>query len=170
MESKESLIMTRGNGKKVKFAEMIKVMAEFIMNDLSAEYELTVGSDSQNFDYTKLVEVVALHRVGKGGIFFYNVERLPKIKSIKQKIHTETSMSLQLADGLVEDLELSLLDKEIDMDDLSIHFKIHCDIGRKGKTSELIKEITSWVHSCGYDCEIKPDSYCASGIANKISK
>lgn len=35
---------------------------------------------------------------------------------------------------------------------------------------EMMKEIVSWVQSCGYECQINPDSYAASGIANKITK
>ena len=51
-----------------------------------------------------------------------------------------------------------------------VSFRIHCDIGRSGKTSVLIKEVVSWVTSQGYVCLIKPDSYAASGIADKYSK
>lgn len=167
---KKELILRRGNGDRVTFSQMIELLASNIIEEPDARYELTVGSDSQNFSYTKLVEVIALHRVGSGGIFFYNIEQLQKINSIKQKITTETARSLELADGLVDDLQLKLLDSNIDLDRLDIHFQIHCDIGNNGKTRSLITEITSWVTSCGYECTIKPDSYCASGIANKISK
>lgn len=39
-------------------------------------------------------------------------------------------------------------------------------------TDEVYKiiEIVGWVTACGYKCEIKPNSYTASGIANKLSK
>ena len=60
--------------------------------------------------------------------------------------------------------------KDVDIEKLNLNFHIHCDIGHKGKTKELIKEITNWVESLGYDCLIKPESYTASGIANKFSK
>ena len=51
-------------------------------------------------------------------------------------------------------------------------FTIHVDAGRseKGKTKELIPELVGWIKSCGYDCEVKPDSFVASSIADKISK
>ena len=45
----------------------------------SSEYNLMIGTDSQNFDKTKVVVVIALHRVGKGGIFFYEVSHVRKI-------------------------------------------------------------------------------------------
>ena len=54
----------------------------------------------------------------------------------------------------------------------NIFFSIHVDAGRsdKGKTKELIPELVGWIKACGYDCEVKPDSYAASSIADKISK
>ncbi len=168
--NKEELIFTRGNKQKVRYNKMIDIIRDFILEDTESEYQFTVGTDSQNADHTKMVEVIAIHRVGRGGIFFYRIEHLTRISNLKQKITTETSRSLELADGLVEDLELQLLEKDIDINKLNIGFQIHCDIGRNGKTKALIKDITNWVTSCGYTCAIKPDSYCASGIANKFSK
>lgn len=160
----------RGNGDIVTHDEMVKIVADYISADPTQEYEITVGTDSQNHSQTKMVEVIALHRIGHGGIFFYRVDYVRKIKSLKEKIVEETSRSLENASGLLDDVQLQLLEEGIDIDDLNIHFIIHCDIGHEGKTQALIKEIVSWVHSAGYECQIKPDSYAASGIANKISK
>ena len=160
----------RPSGQRVDAEEVIKLITEYILADKNATYEFTVGTDSQNFDKTKIVEVIAVHRIGKGGIFFYNVEYIRRIDSLRQKITEETQRSLSNADGLVEALELSLMEYDIDINDLDIRFQIHCDIGTEGKTKALIKEITNWVTSLGYACLIKPDSYTASGIANKYSK
>lgn len=160
----------RGNGQIVTYDETMKVIADYIMEDTKSDYEITVGTDSQNHDLTKMVEVIAVHRVGKGGIFFYRTEYVRKIRVLKEKIVEETFRSLENAEGLLDTVQLYLLEKDIDIDKLNIHFVIHCDIGHAGKTQALIKEIVSWVQSCGYECQIKPDSYAASGIANKISK
>ena len=158
------------NGVTLNMSDIIKKIADYIEKGLSATYEFTVGTDSQNFSKTKMVEVIAVHRVGKGGIFFHNTSYIPKITSLRQKITEETSRSLKIADGLLENLELELIDRNIDIDELDIIFQIHCDIGKEGKTKVLIREITNWVTSMGYTCLIKPDSYAASGIANKYSK
>lgn len=167
---KNNIKFHRGNGQIVRYSEMINIIRTFISSKPTDEYVFTVGTDSQSADHTKMVEVVALHRVGDGGIFFYRVEHLNRIENLKQKITIETSKSLMLADGLVDDLEKSLSESGIDINKLTLKFQIHCDIGHYGKTKALINEITKWVTSCGYDCEIKPNSYCASGIANKFSK
>lgn len=160
----------RGNGTIVSYEEMILLIADYIVSNPIKEYEITVGTDSQNHSHCKMVEVIAIHRVGDGGIFFYRVEYVHKIRSIKEKIIEETSRSLANAQGLLDEIQLNLLEKGIDIDKLNIHFQIHCDIGHKGRTQSLIAEITNWVTSMGYECLIKPDSYTASGIANKFSK
>lgn len=163
-------IFHRGNGQTVSYDEMIEVIANYITKDQNQEFEITVGTDSQNHDMTKMVEVIAVHKVGHGGIFFYRSEYIRKIGSLKEKIVEETSRSLENAEGLLDEIQLKLIDNNVDIDELNLHFVIHCDIGHAGKTSTLIKETVAWVQSCGYECQIKPDSYCASGIANKISK
>lgn len=160
----------RADRTEVKPAEMIKVITDYILQDPKAMYEFTVGTDSQNFDRTKIVEVIAVHRLGRGGIFFYYIDYINRIDVLKVKIIEETQRSLANAEGLVDELELSLMDHNIDINDLDIRFQIHCDIGTEGKTKLLIKEITNWVEALGYTCCIKPDSYTASGIANKYSK
>ncbi len=73
---KKDLVFTRGNGDKVTYDKMIALIGDFVIKDPFAKYEFTVGTDSQNADHTKMVEVIAIHRVGNGGIFFYRIEML----------------------------------------------------------------------------------------------
>ncbi len=146
-------------------------IAEFILKDPKAKYEITVGTDSQTHKMTRMVEVIAVHKIGEGGMFFYDAECIRRISNLKQKINEETMRSLNVANGLLDQLEEVLFDEGgIFLEDLDLSFQIHCDIGSCGKTNMLIKEITGWVESCGYDCCIKPYSYAASGIANKYTK
>ena len=55
---------------------------------------------------------------------------------------------------------------------LSCPIAIHVDAGNSdiGKTKELIPELVGWIRACGYDCEVKPDSFVASTIADRLSK
>ena len=50
--------------------------------------------------------------------------------------------------------------------------ELHIDAGYSdiGKTKELIPMLTGWVRACGYDCKVKPESFTASSIADKITK
>ena len=144
-------------GQATSVPDIAKRIFEIIMSDKTGSYEITVGTDSQNFDRTKMVEVIAIHKKGRGGTYFYNIEFIHLITNLKQKINEETSRKL-------------FVEKDMLLDDLDVSFQIHCDIGRSGKTGVLIKEVISWVTSQGYVCLIKPDSYAASGIADKYSK
>lgn len=163
-------IFTRGNGEKVNYSQMIDVIGEYLAQSPNSTYEITVGTDSQTHSRCRVVEVIAIHRIGDGGIFFYRIDYIKKTKVLKEKIIEETARSIDNATGLLDEISLKLIDYDIDIDKLNIHFCIHCDIGHKGRTQSLISEITNWVHSMGYECLIKPDSYTASGIANKFSK
>lgn len=163
-------LFTRGNGQRVNYNQMIKIIADYIKKDLKAEYDITIGTDSQTHSESKIVEVIAVHKIGDGGIFFYHSEYRERFRALKEKIVEETARSLENANGFLDNIELLLLEDNIDIEKLNLNFHIHCDIGHKGKTKELIKEITNWVNSLGYDCLIKPESYTASGIANRFSK
>lgn len=160
----------RPNGEAVLLNDVAKIAAEYMARNPLAHYEVTVGTDSQNFDKTKMVEVIALHRVGSGGIFFYRVNYVRRIDNLRQKIQEETQRSLSVADSLFGNIEADLSLLGLDLNDMDIHFQIHCDVGYNGSTKALIQEIVGWVQAMGYDCAIKPNSYAASGIANKYSK
>ena len=131
--------------------------------------QIIIGTDSQNFDYTKIVSVIAVICEGHGGIFFYEVSKNPLIRDVRTKLHVETNDSLKLTETLVEIMEG---DRKYEEMYLSCPISIHIDAGNstKGKTRELIPELVGWIKSCGYDCRTKPDSFVASTIADRISK
>lgn len=137
------------------------------MKHFDSLFRVVIGTDSQNFDHTKIVNVIAVTCEGHGGIFFYRVTHEPLIRDVRTKLHTETNQSLNIAMTLTEVMENNF--KEL-FDNML--FSIHIDAGKSelGKTKELIPELVGWIKACGYDCEIKPDSYAASSIADKISK
>ena len=153
---------------KLELHEIPDKMLEYYNKNKDNPISIIIGTDSQNFSDTKMVSVIAICCEGKGGIFFYEVTHLKRIMDIRQKLHTETQYSLEIANDL-----LKLLEEEKYNDlYLNCSFSIHVDAGttQKSKTSTLIPEITGWVKAYGYECEVKPDSFVASSIANKISK
>ena len=113
-------VFKRGNGTSVSYDEMTKIIAEHIAAQPFAEYEITVGTDSQSHSKTKLVEVIAVHRVGAGGIFFYRTEYVDKIRVLKEKIIEETARSIDNATGLLDEIAVNLIDYDIDIDELNI--------------------------------------------------
>lgn len=146
---------------KLTFEKTIEKIKEYINNDTSTKYNITIGTDSQNRNLTKVVVVIAIHRIGKGGIFFYDIRNTEKIKTIRQKVYYEAALSLEFA---------SKINKSFANNGLIGEFEVHVDIGKNGKSCDVINEIVGWITSSGFKCRIKPESYAASCIADKISK
>ena len=109
----EEKLFRRGNGTSVSYDEMTTIIADYIATAPNYEYEITVGTDSQNHSRTKIVEVICIHRVGDGGIFFYYVEYVNKIRTLKNKIIEETSRSINNATGLIDEVSVKLIDYNI---------------------------------------------------------
>ncbi|GFN34756.1 ribonuclease H-like YkuK family protein [Tepidimicrobium xylanilyticum] len=146
---------------KISYEKMIEIIKEFINKSPDSTYHISIGTDSQNFSYTKLVIVIAVHRVGSGGIFFYDIKNAKKITNISQKLFLETSASIDLA---------TKLSKSLHKEGINLGINIHVDVGKNGKTKKLIPEIVGWIKACGFSCETKPNSYAASCIADRYTK
>ena len=139
-------------------------------------FQLAIGTDSQNFDQTKIVTVIAGYREGHGGVFFYEIAKVPRITNVAQKLTEETSRSLTIATELAEILEADKKYKKL-RDDCRI--SIHVDAGwsEKGKTKELIPGLVGWIRSLGYQAAVKPGDgtreeypYAASSVADNVYK
>lgn len=147
---------------EMSFSKVCEKIKEYTQQDSESEYIISIGTDSQSVDgYTKVVSVVAIVRKSKGGIFFYDIKKIKKIKNLRQKIFKETQYSIDLASKIMD----YILEKEI-----RASLEVHVDIGHQGDTKHLIKEIAGWVMALGFKCCLKPDSYTSSGIADKITK
>ena len=44
---------------------------------------------------------------------------------------------------------------------------IHADVGHNGDTREMIKEVVGLIRGNGFEPKIKPESFVASGVADK---
>ena len=130
--------------------------------------QIIVGTDSQNFDKTKVVSVIAVTCEGHGGIFFYEIERIKRINDVRMKLTEETTRSLNIMTKLVEILEKKEYAELRENSTLAIH--VDAGWSDKGKTKELIPMLVGWIKACGYDCKVKPDSFASSSIADKLSK
>ena len=152
-------------GEAISFDEMIARVIDFVNNDSLCEYRLSIGTDSMTYKDTQFVLAIVLHRVGRGGIYFYKRFNHPAIKDLRQKLYTETQVSIDTAELVFSnllDIDENIYDK--------LNLSIHLDIGKNGPTKDLIRELEGWVTALGYEYAIKPDSYAASSIANKYSK
>jgi hypothetical protein len=146
----------------MSFDQMFDDIAAFMQVQPQNDYKLIVGTDSQSQDDTLFVTAIVVHRLGKGGRYFYRKRRQRKIASLRQRIFYEASLSLGVASELAERLNYN------GYADLNV--EIHLDVGPNGETRDLIREIVGMVVGSGFDAKIKPDSYGASKVADKHTK
>lgn len=161
-------IFTSPSYGKLNYDEIAEKITDKIKQYPHDTFSIMIGTDSQNFDKTKIVLVIVLEHLHKGGIFFYNTSRINRIDNIRQKLFTETQLSLECAEELFNAFDRNY--EKTGFDYSNIKFVIHVDAGENGKTKSVIPEIVAWVNSMGYDCVTKPNSYAASTVADKYSK
>ena len=154
---------------QVTIKDITSIIAEKTASADKGEFNLMIGTDSQNFDKTKVVVVISLHHVGHGGIFFYDIRHVRRINNVGQKLLYETQLSLEHAAQLVAEFEAMKTCGEFDYEQ-HLNMAIHVDAGQNGPSKQVIPQIIGWITSCGYKAAVKPESYAACSIANKLSK
>lgn len=148
---------------QMELTEVISDIMAYISEDIDRHYKLLVGSDSHpREEGTCFVSAIIIHRQGKGARYYYNKTMEQRIRSLRQRIFYEASLSLTLAD------QISHLLKQHGCEDMKV--EIHLDIGTHGETKELIKEVTGMIVNSGFDAKIKPDACAASKVADKYTK
>lgn len=145
---------------------MISDIAEFVDEEPASFYRLVIGTDSQErrvngkneVDY---VTAIVIHRRGKGGRYFWRKEKKNGAKPVlRDKIYTETLMSLDVAQEIVPGLRRVITPSKYDLE-------IHIDVGPLGPTREMIREVVGMVSGNGFTAKTKPDSWGASSVADK---
>ncbi|MEJ6950663.1 ribonuclease H-like YkuK family protein [Natronospora cellulosivora (SeqCode)] len=149
----------------LELEQVYDTILSFVEKKPADDYKLIIGTDSQaGIDEVVFVTAIVIYRVGRGGRFFYkkNTEKL-KI-GMKQRIFYEVSKSLEIASKLT-----AFFANQVVYDD-ELKVEIHVDVGEKGPTNSIIREVVGMVVGSGYDALIKPDSYAASTVADKFTK
>lgn len=150
---------------KLSLLEVVSEISKYIDEDSLSMYRVVVGTDSQakktNGDAEiDFVSAIVIHRIGKGGRYFWSKQNEHKKYVLRDKIYNETWLSLQLAEKLVPALRKAVSEDRFDLE-------IHIDVGPVGPTRDMIKEVVGMVTGSGYTAKTKPESYGASSIADK---
>ncbi len=148
---------------KVNLLRLKEIVSTFMAGDKKARYEIIVGTDSQKVEKNKydFVSALVIHRVGYGGIYFWNRIIQDRKISLKERIYQEATMSLETSENFVHFFKTNGISK--------YDIQIHVDIGHNGETRELITEVVGMIRGSGYDVKIKPYSYGASKVADKYA-
>ena len=150
----------------IKVSDIVSEISLFVNEDPSQFYRLVIGTDSQtrhsNGDSeVDFVTAIIVHRIGRGARYFWRKEKRnghPPI--LRDKIYTETLMSLAIAQELVPDIRKKISPAKYDLE-------IHIDVGPLGPTREMIREVVGMVNGNGFVAKTKPDSWGASSVADK---
>ncbi|GAB6274318.1 MAG: ribonuclease H-like YkuK family protein [Peptococcaceae bacterium] len=147
---------------KLSFEEMMADIAGYITGLPTSAYKVIIGSDSQVRQETCFVTAIIVHRIGKGGRYYYRKKIQRKIKSLRQKIFYETAQSLEIGAMVTKYFA------EGGLDDTEV--EIHIDVSKHGETKDLIREVVGMVIGSGFQAKIKPEAFGASVVADKHTK
>ncbi len=140
---------------------VIKKIQQFISAARDCDYRLIVGSDSlpSNGNGSYLVTAIVLHRVGNGGIYFWQRRVRRGLRTLRDRMYAEALASISMAQRLERVTAMQTLVKS--------NLEIHVDVGEEGPTREMIHEIVGMIVGYGYNAKIKPDSFAASKVADR---
>ena len=158
----ESLEFYNPHAGALSFDEVVAEIIAEMEADPKARYEILVGTDSSTgTEMIDLVSAIVIHKIGKGGRYFWTRRREPKIPSLRQKIWREAWLSFELAQRLLARLSAASL--------LPFNLEIHVDIGKNGRTKAMIDEVVGMIIGSGFAVRIKPQAYAASSVADKYT-
>lgn len=162
MEKRSFVSPSKG---KLTLNKVIGEITAYLDEDPEKQYRLVIGTDSSNgtVDHkTDFVTAVVVHRVGRGGRYFWTKEKKKNIVTLRNKIYTETLLSLEWAQKLVPELKTRLKPGNG-----GCELEIHIDVGEVGQTREMIREVVGMVAGNGFKAKTKPESYGASTVADR---
>jgi len=148
---------------EVDLEKLKNIITAFMAADKKAKYEIIVGTDSQKVEKNKydFVSALIIHRIGSGGIYFWNRIIQDKKISLKERIYQEATMSLITAENFVSFFKTNGISR--------YDIQIHVDIGHNGETRDMINEVVGMIRGSGYDVKIKPYSFGASKVADRYT-
>jgi len=135
----------------------------YINKDPSADYKITVGSDSPGILNPFFVTAITILKIGNGGIYFWTKTGKILCHNLQDRIYKEVMQSITLTQELKSRLR----------DELGEHFfwddkiTVHIDVGRNGSTKDLVDGVVGMVKGYGLEAVIKPEAFCACVVADK---
>ncbi len=118
-----------------------------------------IGTDSQHCGYhTNFVTVVAVVDPGCGGRLFYRRSKEPRSQSLAHKLFQEAELSVVAA---------QILSQEI-AHDIVVHVDANEDL--RHLSSKYVHALAGMVVGHGFQVRVKPDSWCATHVADYLVK
>ena len=156
------------DGNNLDFSDIAQLIKSFMDEDEKGQYKLAIGTDSEvktdreNKKFLELITAVVIYRKGYGGRYFWRKKIVNNVKTLREKIYQEVLLSIDTAKDFIPDIKSKLNGKNTKYD-----LEIHIDVGEKGDTRAMIREVIGIVTGNGFIAKTKPDSYAASNVADR---
>lgn len=119
-----------------------------------------IGTDSQNYSKKNecaFMTVLIAYKLHKGGAVITHKHKVSFMDSLRQRLLMEAMLSLEVG---------WYLDQKVPKENI---LGIHLDVNRnlKFKSAKYKDELVGLVAAQGFNALVKPDSWAASGVADK---
>lgn len=128
--------------------------------EMGHHIKVCIGTDSQvKGAHTEFATAIVFIRKGQGGFMYLHNETTSEKMSIKQRMMTEVSKSIEVAYHLSE----VFTNHKIDME-------VHVDINTNPahRSNDALKEAIGYISGMGFTFKAKPDAFASSCCANKV--
>ena len=150
---------------RMNILKVVSEIGDFVDEEPGSFYSLIIGTDSQTRKINGKAEIdfvtaVVIYRKGRGGRYFWRKEKHFMKPILRDKIYTETLMSLDVAQKIVPEVRKVISPSKYDLE-------IHIDVGPLGPTRDMIREVVGMVTGNGFTAKTKPNAWGASSVADK---
>ncbi len=160
-EGHPTLTWRRFNGQPVRGTLQEAVERTLVRErKLGNQLKVCIGTDSQVYGkVTEFATVIVFLREGRGGFMFIHNDKTRNPMSIKERLLTEVSRSIQVAYSICD-----LLDR------YKVDLEVHADINTNPqfKSNPALSEAMGYILSMGFAFKAKPDAFASSSCANKL--
>lgn len=151
---------------RLSMSSLIREVINYIQELPEYRYTLIIGTDSKKYNSGSVyVSIIMLHRLGRGGRYFWTKSIDLIDLPMRQRVIKEAFCSINLAKDFLGALNNEIIRLKIP----SLKIEIHVDIGFKGATKDIVREIVSMIEANGFKAYIKPYSYGASFVADRYT-
>ncbi|MEP7268853.1 MAG: ribonuclease H-like YkuK family protein [Saprospiraceae bacterium] len=141
---------------------LLEAVKETLVRETEAgnRMKVCIGTDSEvRQDGVEFATVIVFLREKKGGFMYIRNQHSNKPMSLKERMISEVSMSVEVAYSLCDML---------DMHDVGL--EVHADINTDPhfKSNEALKEAMGYILGMGFVFKAKPDAFASSNCADKV--
>ena len=156
-------------GEEVTFStlEVFNNIKKFVKDPDYIQYKhnVSIGCDSQMIGQRfQFISVVSVHRVGKGGLYFFCKDYVPREK------FPVGVQKLRMFDEVARSCAVGQEFKNSVWIDPEIHIDASPPYNSEEFTAKFSEQLRGYVQAYGFVCKLKPDSYTAHAIADRHTK